>query len=123
MANQDSQDEDDALERQLLTVCSTSCKAPFFELGLDEVVTTRHLGGNSDGHEQRVVMFHAGRGLYLVQGSWGEGFAGATLPNDIDSDEIRAKLPCAQGRVLPGCFWVEPDVLEQAWDVDVLRVK
>jgi hypothetical protein len=114
----------DALDRDLLVVFGTGCRDPFFSLGRDEVVTTKHLGGNSNGHEQGIVGFHLGRGLYIGQGSWGEGFAGITLPSDdIDSEDLVTLFPCAQGRFLPGCFWMEPEVLEAAWDIDVLRVK
>jgi len=113
----------DALKRNLLVVFGTGVRDPFFSLGADEVVTTKHLGGGANGHEQGIVGYHAPRGLFIGQGSWGIGFAGITLPSDIDDEEIAALFPCAQGRFLPGCFWLEAEVLEQAWDVDVLRVK
>lgn len=112
----------DALDRGLVVVFGDGLRAPFFDIGVDEVATSKHFGGDSSGHEQGVVGYHAGRALFIGQGSWGTSFAGITLPDDVTDNEIRAKFPCAKGRFLPGCFWLEPEVLEQCWSVDVLRV-
>lgn len=112
----------DALERGLLVVFGAGVRGIFQTLARDEVVTTEHLGGNEYGHEQGIFGYVASRGLFLSQGSWGENFAGITLPDDIPIEEIENLFPCAYSRFLPGCFWLEPEVIEQAWDVDVLRV-
>jgi hypothetical protein len=113
----------DALARGLVDVFGTGCKPPFFNLGAEQVATTKHLGGNVDGHEQGIVGYYAPRGLFIAQNSWGEGFGGLTLPDDISDEEIARLFPCARGRFLPGCYWLDPAVLEAAWDNDVLRVK
>lgn len=112
----------DALGRDRVNVFGTGCRDPFFSLGRDEVVTTKHLGGDQNGHEQGIVGYVASRGLLIGQGSWSESFAGITLPDEISDEEIALLFPCAIGRFLQGCFWMEPDVLEASWDVDVLQV-
>jgi hypothetical protein len=113
----------DALARERIVVFGTGVRGPFFGLRRDEVATTNYLGGNQNGHEQGVVGYVASRGLFIGQGSWGTSFAGITLPDEFSDEEIARLFPCAYGRFLPGCFWFEPEVLVQAWDVDVLQVR
>jgi hypothetical protein len=74
----------------------------------DVVLGTDALGGNSNGHEQRVVAVQLVNGLrrYCIQNSWGPN-GGCHLPN---------------GRFQLGCCWVNEAVIRAAWDIDCLKI-
>lgn len=63
-----------------------------------------YLGGEDNGHEQRIAGYDSKRDAFLVQNSWGQGWGGCVI----------------DGVSLPGCVLVSRAVIESAWDVDVL---
>lgn len=107
---------DDALSRGLTVAMGTGVSDPYFEYfsgprnpdTADVVLGTDALGGNSNGHEQRIFAVTRVSGIrrYGVQNSWGLA-GGCHLPDDSWQ---------------PGCCWVKESVLLSAWDIDAIRV-
>jgi hypothetical protein len=74
----------------------------------DPVLGIAYVGGTANGHGMRVVTFRElapGRRAFLIQNSWGRHWGGCHAQD---------------GTWLPGCCWVDDDVLRAAWDVYAL---
>lgn len=110
----------DALDRGLVVGMGGGRKDPFFYLGKDEIATTYHVGGDRNGHEERIVGYFATPNLLLVQGSWGTGAFGCTIPNDVtisDGSILR------RGTFIPGCYLMHPECLEDMWAIDCVKIE
>jgi len=107
---------DDALERGFCVGIGTGVRDPYFEFFssprspdlVDAVLGTASLGGNSSGHEQRIltVEYVAGTRQYVIQNSWGLN-GGCHLPD---------------GTFALGCARVSENVVKAAWDCDVIKI-
>lgn len=73
------------------------------------VAESSELGLNGDGHMQRVFGYikEGDSTLFMVQNSWGEGWAGITV----------------NGRNFPGCVLARQECIEQAWDIHVFTTR
>ncbi len=88
----------------------------------DAILTTDHLGGDRDGHGQRVFarVWQDGRRIYGIQGSWGpDGAVVLATPPARATGWGGIHLP--DGRWAPGCCWVDERVLREAWDIHVIE--
>lgn len=106
---------DEALRRGLGVGIGTGLLAPFFSHRSspgqsDQVLGVDYMGGHKDNHAQRVAGrgTYDGRRKYLVQNSWGDDWSGCHAPD---------------GNWLPGCVWVDEDVIVGAHDVHVVEVR
>ena len=74
------------------------------------VLGTDYMGGHTNNHAQRVAgrADYNGRRKYVIQNSWGAGFGGCHAPD---------------GTWLPGCVWVDEDVILGAHDVHVVEIR
>jgi hypothetical protein len=74
----------------------------------DVVLTTTALGGDTDGHEQRIVAVERVGGVrqFLIQNSWGLA-GGAHLPD---------------GTFQLGLARVNEGVMRAAWDIDAISI-
>jgi len=108
---------DAALSRGLGVGIATGVKDPYFKFfstarspaQADVVLGTAALGGDTNGHEQRIVAVEktsSGR-VYTIQNSWGL-FGGCHLPD---------------GTFRHGLARVSEAVLINAWDVDCIRIQ
>lgn len=86
-------------------IFTSGLRDPFFSLGVGELATTRHIGGDVNGHAQRFL--GAKGGMPYVQNSWGAAWGGMVLPD---------------GLVLNGCYQVERAVLAVLWDLIAFKV-
>ena len=107
---------DEALRRGWGIGIGTGLLPPFFAHARtpeqpEQVIGTDYMGGNKDNHAQRVAgrgTYNNGRRKYLVQNSHGIRYGGCHAPD---------------GTWLPGCAWVDEDVIVGAHDVHVLEVR
>jgi hypothetical protein len=76
----------------------------------DLVLGLEHMSGSKNLHATRIFGSHRIDGRYecLLQNSWGEGWGGCHAPD---------------GTWLPGCVWVDEDVIVGANDVHVVEVR
>lgn len=96
-----------ALQQNFGVVMGTGTRAKFFDPPSDTVLRLDYLSGDSGGHEQRIFCYDEKRRAFGVQGSYGSSFGGFRGSNGV---------------WYPGCVLVDEDVIEAAWDIDVLEI-
>ncbi len=119
----------DALQRGYAVAVGDGVRAPYCDMGLDQVADADHLNDpDHNGHEQRVFAFihpddtrfpATHRNCFAYQNSWGRDWGGFRVPCDItctDGTLVQA------GSIMYGCALVPASVLERAWDCDALQV-
>ncbi|HMJ52094.1 MAG TPA: hypothetical protein VK540_08455 [Polyangiaceae bacterium] len=106
---------DEALRRGWGVGIGTGLLPPFFAHKrvpeqAEQVLGTDYIGGSKDNHAMRVAGLGAyeGRRKYLVQNHWSVFWGGCHSPD---------------GGWLPGCCWVDENVIVGAHDVHVMEVK
>lgn len=95
-----------ALHAGFGVVFGTGVRDHYFSAPADVVLGLDYLGGDDNGHEQRVVGWVQERRAFLVQNSWGPGWGGCVV----------------NGEALLGCALVSPEVIATAWDIDAIEV-
>jgi hypothetical protein len=106
----------DALARGMCVGIGAGVRTPYFNFFAsarrasdpDVVLTSAALGGNSNGHEQRIVSVETvgGKRHWGIQNSWGLA-GGCHLPD---------------GTFQLGCALVDDSVLLAAWDIDAILI-
>ncbi len=101
---------DAALFVGLGVVLGSGTRRGFGDIATDELVTSALRGGDRDGHAERVAGMwrQGGRRRYLVQGSWGVGFAGCHAPSGV---------------LLAGCYLADESVIVDGWDLHCIDPK
>lgn len=95
-----------ALRAGLGVVVGTGTRPSYGSPPRDVVLGLEYLGGDDDGHEQRIVGWSENRRAFVAQNSWGAGWGGCVV----------------DGVTYPGCALVSPEVIGAAWDVDAIEV-
>jgi hypothetical protein len=96
----------EALARGHGVVFGTGVKNPYFYPRRNTVLGPEALGGDENGHAQRIRGYSTRRSAFVVQNSWGSYFGGVEWED---------------GRDLDGCVFVSPQVIEEAWDIEVFE--
>lgn len=106
---------DEALRRGWGVGIGTGLLPPYFSHARtpdqpEMVLGLEHMSGHKDNHAQRVAgrADYNGRRKYVVQNSWGADFGGCHAPD---------------GTWLPGCVWVDEDVILGAHDIHVAEIR
>ena len=95
-----------ALRAGLGVVVGTGTRPAYGAPPRDIVLGLDYLGGDDDGHEQRIAGWVESRRAFLIQNSWGASWGGCVV----------------DGVAYPGCALVSPAVIGSAWDVDAIEV-
>jgi hypothetical protein len=116
IANGDLDAVADALARGMCVGIGAGVRTPYFNFFAsarkpsepDVILTSAALGGNSNGHEQRIVSVEivGGKHRWGIQNSWGLA-GGCHLPD---------------GTFQLGCALVDDSVLLGAWDIDAILI-
>jgi hypothetical protein len=113
-----------AIASKARVVFSSGLKKPFFDLEPEDVATSTHLGGESNGHAQAFCGFDLANQEIFALNSWGR-FAGLVLSKTDSPQAPSWPIPAidrGHSWELPGAYRMAAGALSELWEIYVIEV-